>query len=93
MGCVVRFLGNSFLFPYEFLLPHMKKGDPRDWVGTTVPCYRSALELETSPRAASLLTLCLLPWYLGKYHDPRAELSDHGTCHGTTVLPAPRAGT
>jgi len=31
-------LGNSFLFPYEFLLPHLKKGDPRDWVGTTVPC-------------------------------------------------------
>jgi len=54
---------------------------------------RAGLELETSPRAASLLTLGLLPWYLGKYHDPRAELSDHGTCHGTTVLPAPRAGT
>ena len=29
-------LWDSFLFPYEFLLPHMKKGDPRDWVGTSM---------------------------------------------------------
>jgi hypothetical protein len=33
--------------------------------------YRSALELETSPRAASLLPLGLLPWYYGQYSDPR----------------------
>ena len=32
--------------------------------------YRSALELETSPRAASLLPLGLLPLYYGLYSDP-----------------------
>jgi len=102
-------LWDSFLFPYEFLLPHMKKAILGiGWVlryhalgrGRTVQVAttsssqlrwhsgwslalgrrcRSALKLETNPLAASLLTLGLLPWYLGKYHDPRAELSDHGS--------------
>jgi hypothetical protein len=95
IGWVLRYLalgrGRTVWVATTSSLQHQRHSG---WSLALGHCYRSALELKTSPHAALLLTLGLLPWYLGKYHDPRAELiSDHGTCHGTTVLPAPRAGT
>jgi hypothetical protein len=57
-------------------------------------CCRSARELETSPRVASLLPLCLLPWYSSQYSSPRAELSGwrHTLCC-TPGIPATCSAT
>jgi hypothetical protein len=63
-------------------------------VSRTRASLRSTLVLETSPRAASLLSLGLLPWYDVQYDAPSSEaLGSIDTGRHTVLLTPPSAHT
>jgi hypothetical protein len=103
---------DTMLFCFVRALQHSTRGlfrNPR--VGTTSSSqlrrhsgwslalghrYHSTLELETSPRVASLLPLCLLPWYKPVLQPSSRALGleyEYWLEYGTGLLTHPRAST